>query len=178
MRLGKALNELKLYNNAAVAFMLARAGQVPRDFKHLPAPVLNLPVRLGHPSLPTCPVCGKRTQGVHHASLRDVALCLSNNTLSFCQWRCEPSCKRQGESGKLGIMRNASFPNLPGTYASGPFRLRLGKFHGQRTVTLVYKDELIATFDTAELVDLQEVVQRMEMFVTEESFAKLPPDED
>jgi hypothetical protein len=116
--------------------------------------------------------------GCHHASLRDEALYLSDNTRDVSQWRGEPSCKRQGESGKLRIMRNASFPNLPGTYASGPFRLRLGKFHGQRKVTLVYKDELIATFDTAELVDLQDVVQRMEMFVTEESFAKLPPDED
>jgi hypothetical protein len=62
-------------------------------------------------------------------------------------------------------------------FVSGPFRLRLDKFHGRRKLTLVYKDELIATFDAAELADLQQVVQRMCMFVTEESFAKLPPDE-
>jgi hypothetical protein len=73
--------------------------------------------------------------------------------------------------------RSRSFPNLPGTFASGPFRLTLSKFHGQKQIGLVYRDELIARFEAAELVDLEEVVRRMSLFVTEECFAKLPPDE-
>jgi hypothetical protein len=75
------------------------------------------------------------------------------------------------------MSHHKAFPNLPGTFESGPFRLSLSKFHGRKQVTLVYKDELIARFDTGELVDLEEVVRRMAGFVTEESFAKLPPDE-
>lgn len=70
-----------------------------------------------------------------------------------------------------------AFPNLPGTFQSGPFRLRLNKFHGRKQVTLIYKDEPVATFDAGELVDLEDVISRMARFVTEESFAKLPPDE-
>jgi hypothetical protein len=75
------------------------------------------------------------------------------------------------------MMRRA-FPNLPGTFESGPFRLHLGKYHGRKQISLVYRDELIANFESNELVDLEEVVRRMTLFVTEESFAKLPPDED
>ena len=75
------------------------------------------------------------------------------------------------------MARSRSFPNLPGTFESGPFRLNLSKFHGRKQITLVYKDELIASFDAGELVDLEEVVRRMSLFVTEECFAKLPPDE-
>jgi hypothetical protein len=75
------------------------------------------------------------------------------------------------------MARSRSFPNLPGTYESGPFRLTLSKFHGRKQISLVYKDELIASFESAELVDLEEVVRRMSLFVTDECFAKLPPDE-
>ena len=75
------------------------------------------------------------------------------------------------------MARSRSFPNLPGTFESGPFRLHLSKYHGRKQITLVYKDELIARFDAGELVDLEEVVRRMSLFITEESFAKLPPDE-
>jgi hypothetical protein len=69
------------------------------------------------------------------------------------------------------------FPNLPGTFESGPFRVRLNKFHGRKEVTLIYKDERVATFDAGELVDLEEVVSRMTSFITDESYAKLPPDQ-
>jgi len=69
------------------------------------------------------------------------------------------------------------YPNLPGTFQNGPFRLTLNKFHGRKQVNFVYKDELIATFDAQDLVELEEVVRRMSLFVTEECFAKLPPDE-
>ena len=75
------------------------------------------------------------------------------------------------------MVRKSSYPNLPGTFESGPFRLNLNTFHGCKKITLVYKDELIATFGAEELVDLEEVVRRTSLFVTEESFAKLPPDE-
>lgn len=74
-------------------------------------------------------------------------------------------------------MRRSSFPNLPGSYESGPFRLTLNAFHGRKKITLVYKDELIGTFDAGELVDLEEVVRRLSLSVTEESYAKFPPDE-
>ena len=69
------------------------------------------------------------------------------------------------------------YPNLPGTFDNGPFRLPLNKFHGHNQVQLSYKDKLIATFDPQDLVALEEVVRRMSLFVTEECFAKLPPDE-
>ena len=75
------------------------------------------------------------------------------------------------------MARSRSYPNLPGTYESGPFRLNLCKYHGRKQVTLVYRDKLIASFEADELVDLEEVVRRMSLFVTEESFATLPPDE-
>jgi hypothetical protein len=69
------------------------------------------------------------------------------------------------------------FPNLPGSFGNGPFRLTLNKFHGHKQVKLIYKDEVVATFDPEHLVDLEEVVRRMCLFVTEECFAKFPPDE-
>jgi hypothetical protein len=72
---------------------------------------------------------------------------------------------------------HSPFPNLPGVAASGPFRLRLNKFHGRKQISLVYKEKFIAAFDPDELVDLEEVVRRMTLYVTEESYAKLPPDE-
>jgi hypothetical protein len=75
------------------------------------------------------------------------------------------------------MKHSAVFPNLPGTFESGPFRLVFSKFHADRKITLFYRDELIASFDAGELVDLEEVVRRMTYFVTEETFAKLPPDE-
>ena len=71
----------------------------------------------------------------------------------------------------------AAFPNLPGVFQSGPFRLRLNKFHGPQQISLIYKEKLIAAFDPGELVDLEEVVRRMASAVTDESYAKLPPDE-
>jgi hypothetical protein len=71
----------------------------------------------------------------------------------------------------------AAFPNLPGTFASGPFRLRLNKFHRPQQNNLIYKEKLIAAFDPSELVDLEEVVRRMASSITDESYAKLPPDE-
>ena len=42
---------------------------------------------------------------------------------------------------------------------------------------LIYKEKLIAAFDPSELVDLEEVVRRMASSITDESYAKLPPDE-
>jgi hypothetical protein len=74
-------------------------------------------------------------------------------------------------------MTRKSFPNLPGTFESGAFRLHLSKYHGSQQISLVYKDELVARFEAGELVDLEEVVRRMSLFVTDECFAKLPPDE-
>ena len=41
----------------------------------------------------------------------------------------------------------AAFPNLPGVFQSGPFRLRLNKFHGPQQISLIYKEKLIASFD-------------------------------
>jgi hypothetical protein len=70
----------------------------------------------------------------------------------------------------------AAYPNLPGVFESGPFRLRLNKFHRPKQISLIYKEKLIAAFDPSELVDL-EVVRRMTSAITEESYAKLPPDE-
>ena len=69
-----------------------------------------------------------------------------------------------------------AFHNLPGTIESGPFRLRLNKHHGRKQITLVYKEKAIALFDPAELVDLEEVVRRMALFVTDESYPTFPPD--
>ena len=69
------------------------------------------------------------------------------------------------------------FPNLPGTFESGPFRVHLNKFAGRKEVTLFYRNEHVTTFDAAELIDLEEVVSRISLFVTDESYAKLPPDE-
>ena len=71
----------------------------------------------------------------------------------------------------------AAFPNLPGVFESGPFRLRLNKFYGPQQINLIYKEKLIAAFDPSELVDLEEVVRRMASSITDESYAKLPPDE-
>jgi hypothetical protein len=71
----------------------------------------------------------------------------------------------------------AAYPNLPGVFESGPFRLRLNKFHRPKQISLIYKEKLIAAFDPSELVDLEEVVRRMASFITDESYAKLPPDE-
>jgi hypothetical protein len=76
------------------------------------------------------------------------------------------------------MARRSSVPNLPGTYESGSFRLTVAKFHGRREITLVHNDQVLAKIDGADLVDLQEVVSRALLFVTEESFAMLPPDED
>ncbi len=70
------------------------------------------------------------------------------------------------------------FPNLPGYFESGPFRLNLTKVQGRERITLIYKDELLATFDSGELVDLSEVAQGMALFLTREKIAALPPDED
>ena len=70
------------------------------------------------------------------------------------------------------------FPNLPGIFESGHFRLHLNKFHRQQQITLRYKDNTTLTFDPHDLADLQEVVARMILFVTDETCAKLPPDED
>jgi hypothetical protein len=75
------------------------------------------------------------------------------------------------------MAHKSSFPNLPGTFESGSFRLTVAKFHGRKKITLTYNDKLVATFDGGELVDLEEVVGRASLFVTEESFAMLPPDE-
>ena len=71
----------------------------------------------------------------------------------------------------------AAFPNLPGVFESGPFRLSLNKFHGPKQISLIYKEKMIAAFDPSELVDLEEVVRRMVCSITDESYAKLPPDE-
>ena len=68
-----------------------------------------------------------------------------------------------------------AFPNLPGTVASGPFRARLNKHHGRKQIVLVYKEKAIATFDAADLVDLEEVVRGIALFVTEESYPTFPP---
>jgi hypothetical protein len=71
-----------------------------------------------------------------------------------------------------------AFPNLPGTVESGPFRLRLNKHHGGKQITLVYKEKAIATFDAPELVDLEEVVRAMGLFITDERLPTFPPDGD
>ena len=42
---------------------------------------------------------------------------------------------------------------------------------------MIYKEKLIAAFDAGELVDLEEVVRRTASSLTDESYAKLPPDE-
>ena len=55
--------------------------------------------------------------------------------------------------------------------------MQLNKFHGRKQASLIYKDQLVLRCDAADLVDLEEVVRRITLFLTEETFAKLPPDE-
>jgi hypothetical protein len=69
------------------------------------------------------------------------------------------------------------FPNLPGFVESGPFRLRLNKFHGRQEIKLVYKERMVAVIEASELANLEDVVARMALVLTDESYAKLPPDE-
>ena len=40
----------------------------------------------------------------------------------------------------------AAYPNLPGVFESGPFRLRLNKFHGPKQISRIYKEKMIAAF--------------------------------
>ncbi len=75
-------------------------------------------------------------------------------------------------------MQSRSYPNLPGTFESGNFRVRLNKFHGRKEINLVYNEKVIATFSAAELLDLEEVITQMSLFITDECYAKLPPDDD
>jgi hypothetical protein len=69
------------------------------------------------------------------------------------------------------------YPNLPGTFQSGPFRVRLNKFHGRQEIALIYKDKVVATFSPGELADLEAVVRRTALFVTEERLPAFPPEE-
>jgi hypothetical protein len=69
-----------------------------------------------------------------------------------------------------------AYPNLPGTFQSGPFRLRLNKFHGRQEIALIYNDKTVAVFTPGELADLEAVVRRMALFVTDESLPTFPPD--
>jgi hypothetical protein len=64
------------------------------------------------------------------------------------------------------MAQTLAFPNLPGTTESGPFRVRLNKHYGRKQIVLVYKEKAIASFDAAELVDLEEVVRRIALFLT------------
>ena len=75
----------------------------------------------------------------------------------------------------MGMM--LAYPNVPGTFQSGPFRLRLNKVHGRKDVMLIYEDKVIATFEPGELADLEQVVRRMALFVTDERLPSFPPDE-
>jgi hypothetical protein len=70
-----------------------------------------------------------------------------------------------------------SYPNLPGTYQSGPFRLRLNKFDGRQDIALIYRDKVVAAFTPDELADLEAVVRRMALFVTDERLPTVPPEE-
>lgn len=76
-------------------------------------------------------------------------------------------------------MRGARlFPNLPGHYESGRFRLGFGRVRGRQQINLIFDNDCVASFHPGELADLQQILQSMEMFLTGESIASLPPDDD
>ena len=70
------------------------------------------------------------------------------------------------------------FPNIPGHYESGRFRLSLGRVRGREQINLIYENECVASFHPGELADLQQILHKMEMYLTGESVASLPPDDD
>jgi hypothetical protein len=55
--------------------------------------------------------------------------------------------------------------------------VRLNKFHGRQEIALIYKDKVVAVFTPAELADLESVVRRTSLFVTDERLPTLPPEE-
>ena len=70
------------------------------------------------------------------------------------------------------------FPNIPGHYESGRFRISLGRAYGREQINLVYENECVASFHPGELADLQQILHMMELYLTGESIASLPPDDD